>query len=128
MQSKPKTTPIIAIVENPVGTIVHALDFRTYNTPKLFQASMVAIWGLSLIWIPTTIGAIQNQRNAIKTIAKDAIPSVILAQRIIDAMSDMDAMVASELLGEVPKSQDKTPEPAPPLLIQVGPWEKLPKE
>jgi hypothetical protein len=127
MQSKPKTTPIIAIVENPVGTIVHALDFRTYNTPKLFQASMLAIWGLSLIWIPTTIGAIQNQRNSIKTIAKDAVPSVILAQRIVDAMSDMDTMVASELLGEVPKSQDKTQEPEP-LLLQVGSWEKQSKD
>ncbi len=133
MQSKPKTqsSPLDINAEN-LGKLAHALDIRTYNTPKLFQTSMFAIWGLSLIWIPTTIGAIQNQRNSIKTIAKDAIPSVILAQRIIDAMSDMDTMVASELLGEVPKSQNKTQdkiqEPAPPLLIQVAPWEKLPKE
>jgi hypothetical protein len=129
MLSKPKTqsSPLDINAEN-LGKLAHALDIRHYNTPKLFQTSMFVILGLGLLWIPTTIGAIQNQRNAIKTIAKDAVPSVILAQRIVDAMSDMDTMVASELLGEVPKSQDKTPEPAPPLLIQVGPWEKLPKD
>jgi hypothetical protein len=129
MQSKPKTqsSPLEINAEN-LGKLAHALDVRHYNTPKLFQTSMFVIWGLGLLWIPTTIGAIQSQRNSIKTIAKDAVPSVILAQRIVDAMSDMDTMVASELLGEVPKSQDKTPEPAPPLLIQVGPWEKLPQD
>jgi hypothetical protein len=130
MISKPKTqsNPLeININAENIGKLAHALDVRHYNTPKLFQASMFAIWGLGLLWIPTTIGAIQNQRAAVKTIAKDAVPSVMLAQRIADAMADMDTMMASELLGEVPKSQDKT-QPPPPLLIQVAPWEKLPED
>jgi hypothetical protein len=100
MLSKSTTTPTLSIVENPVGAIAQALNFRTYNTPKILKASMFAIWGLSLVWIPTAIGAIQTQRTAVKTIAKETMPSVILAQRIIDATSDIDAILASSLLDD----------------------------
>jgi hypothetical protein len=103
MLSKPTKPLPIAIVENPLGTIAQALDFRTYNTPKILRTGMFVIWGLGLVWIPTTIGAMQLQRKAVKTIAQDSVPSVILAQRIIDAMSDMDNMVASDLLRETAK-------------------------
>jgi hypothetical protein len=129
MQSKPTSNlGRYDINAENLGKLAHALDLRTYNTPKLFQTTMFVIWGLSLIWIPTTIGAIQAQRYAVKTIAKDSVPSVMLAQRIIDAMSDMDTMVASELLTEVAKSRDKNQDKDQPLLIQVGPWEKPPKD
>jgi hypothetical protein len=104
MLSKPTKPLPIAIVENPLGTIAQALNFRTYNTPKILRTGMFVIWGLGLIWIPTTIGAMQSQRHAVKTIAKDTMPSVILAQRIIDAMSDIDAILASSLLDA--KNQD----------------------
>jgi hypothetical protein len=68
------------------------------TTPKILRRSLFGLWGLSLVWVPLSINAIQTQRNAVKTIAKDSIPSVILAQRIVDAMSDMDASVANALL------------------------------
>jgi hypothetical protein len=132
MLSKSSSTTKLTIAprtpSNLTQSVKRALDFRSYNTPKILQTSMLAIWGLGLIWIPVTIGAIGNQRAAVKTIAKDSVPSVMLAQRIIDAMSDMDTMVASELLSEVPKSKDKTQDKDQPLLIQVGPWEKPPTE
>jgi hypothetical protein len=101
MQTKP-TSNLGRYDINPenFGKLAHALDIRHYNTPKLFQTSMFVIWGLGLLWIPTAIGAIQTQRTAVKTIAKDTMPSVILAQRIIDAMSDIDAILASSLLDE----------------------------
>ncbi len=133
MLSKPTKPLPIALVENPVGTIAHALDFRTYNTPKIMQASMFAIWGLGLLWIPMTIGAMQSQRHAVKTIAKDSIPSVILAQRIIDAMSDMDNMVASDLLRDIAKPVAGTAAPnekseggkSQTFLSQAGDMKKL---
>jgi hypothetical protein len=99
-KSSSTTTPTIAprTPSNLTQSVKRALDFRSYNTPKILQTSMFAIWGLGLIWIPVTIGAIGNQRAAVKTIAQDSIPSVMLSLRIIDAMSDMDTMVASALL------------------------------
>jgi hypothetical protein len=127
-KSSSTTKPTIAprTPSNLTQSVKRALDIRAYNTPKILQTSMFAIWGLGLLWIPVTIEAIGNQRAAVKTIAKDSIPSVMLAQRIIDAMSDMDTMVASELLSEVPKSKDKISDQDQPRLIQVGPWEKPP--
>jgi hypothetical protein len=92
-----------------LGKLAHALDVRTYNTPKILRTAMFVIWGLGLVWIPTTIGAMQSQRHAVKTIAQDSVPSVILAQRIVDAMLDMDNMVASTLLLEPEKSDAKAP-------------------
>jgi hypothetical protein len=76
----------------------HLLNWKLLSTPKILKRSMFALWGLSLVWVPISITAVQNQRNTIKTIAKDSVPSVLLAQRIVDAMSDMDAMVANALL------------------------------
>ncbi len=101
MQTKTTTpsSPLDINAEN-LGKLARALDIRTYNTPKILQTSMFAIWGLGLIWIPTAIGAIQTQRHTVKTIAKDTMPSVILAQRIIDAMLDVDTQLASALLND----------------------------
>jgi hypothetical protein len=98
--AKPQPMQISASpkVSIPAIATPNHLDFRTYNTPKILQTSMFAIWGLGLIWIPVTIGAMQSQRQAVKTIAQDSMQSVLLSQRIIDAMSDMDTMVASALL------------------------------
>ncbi len=76
------------------------IDALVSSTPKILQTSMFVIWGLGLLWVPASIAAIQNQRSSIKTIADDSIPSVMLAQQIVDAMSDIDAMAASELLQE----------------------------
>jgi hypothetical protein len=81
-------------------TVTNRIDLRSYSTPKILQTSMFAIWGMGLLWIPISINAIQNQRNAIQTIAKDSIPSVLLSLRIVDAMSDMDATVANALLDD----------------------------
>jgi hypothetical protein len=104
MPAKTTTVKAQPIQITPAIAAKKSLDFRSYNTPKILRASMFAVWGLSVLWIPTSIAAIQAQRVALKTIAKDAIPSVLLSLRLVDAMSDMDAMVANALLNE----KDKT--------------------
>jgi hypothetical protein len=88
--------------KNPTATPSKLIDtnIRSFNTPKILRTGMFAIWGMGLLWIPISINAIQSQRSAIKTIAKDSVPSVLLSLRIIDAMSDMDATVANALLDD----------------------------
>jgi hypothetical protein len=88
--------------KNPTTTPSKLIDtnIRSFNTPKILRTGMFAIWGMGLLWIPISINAIQSQRSAIKTIAKDSVPSVLLSLRIIDAMSDMDATVANALLDD----------------------------
>ncbi len=88
LSKNPKTIPSQSV----------SIDVRSFNTPQILRTGMFAIWGMGLLWIPISINAIQSQRSAIKTIAKDSVPSVLLSLRIIDAMSDMDAAVANALL------------------------------
>jgi hypothetical protein len=100
MLSNKQTTPTITTTppSTLAQTVQRAIDLKTLTTPQILRRSMFGLWGLSLLWVPLSITAIQTQRQTIKTIAKDSVPSVLLAQRIVDAMSDMDASVANALL------------------------------
>lgn len=74
------------------------------TTPQILKRGMYATWGASLLLLVATITGVQGQRQAIKTVGKDATPSIITAQRLKDAMAGMDANAASELL--VPSGQN----------------------
>lgn len=106
MQLKPSALNPVAQPANPsIGQglslqLKRAIDLRQCNTPQLLRRGLYGVLGLSLVWVPVSIGAIQNQRTAIKTISQDSVPSVLLAQRIQDAMADMDSMVANALLDD----------------------------
>ena len=74
------------------------------TTPQILKRGMYATWGASFLLLVSTITGVQGQRQAIKTVGKDATPSIITAQRLKDAMAGMDANAASELL--VPSGQN----------------------
>ncbi|MFM7405825.1 MAG: hypothetical protein ACKO3K_03945 [Cuspidothrix sp.] len=76
-----------------------------FNTPNILKTSLYLTWFLSLITLTTTITGIQGQRQAIKTVGEDATSSIVIAQRLKDAMLGMDANVANELL--LPYGQNK---------------------
>lgn len=69
-----------------------------FTTPQLLKGGLYLTWGASLLLLITTITGVQGQRYSIKTIGKDAVPSIITAQRIKDALTGMDANAANELL------------------------------
>jgi hypothetical protein len=73
------------------------------NTPQLLKGSLLITWGASLLLLMVTIAGAQGQRNAITTVGKDSVPSIITAQRLKDAMAGMDAFAASDFL-EPPNS------------------------
>ncbi len=77
---------------------------KKLTTPQILKRGMYATWGASLLLLVSTITGVQGQRQAIKTVGKDATPSIITAQRLKDAMAGMDANAASELL--VPSGQN----------------------
>jgi hypothetical protein len=68
------------------------------TTPQLLKGGLYLTWGASLLLLIATITGVQGQRYSIKTIGKDAVPSIITAQRIKDALTGMDANAANELL------------------------------
>jgi hypothetical protein len=73
-------------------------EVKDASTPKLLRWSLFLTWGTSLLLITTAVMAVQSQRDAIKTVGLDAVPSILNAQRIKDSLADMDANAANELL------------------------------
>ena len=69
-----------------------------FTTPQLLKGGLYLTWGASLLLLIATLAGVQGQRYSIKTIGKDAVPSIITAQRIKDALTGMDANAANELL------------------------------
>ncbi|KAF3887739.1 MULTISPECIES: hypothetical protein [Nostocales] len=68
------------------------------TTPRLLKTGLYATWVTSFLVAIATISGIQQQRQMIQTIGKDAAPSVLLAQRIQDSLLGMDANAVNELL------------------------------
>lgn len=75
-----------------------SLRKKTLNTPQILQTGLYLTWATSLLLAVTTIFGAQIQRNAIKTVGKDAAPSVLTAQQIKDSLADMGANAVNQLL------------------------------
>lgn len=73
-------------------------SIQRYNTPQILRISWYTTWGVSLLLLIISIYGVNSQRQAIKTVGKDAAPSVLTAQQLQDSFADMDASLANELL------------------------------
>jgi CHASE3 domain sensor protein len=71
---------------------------QRYNTPQILRGGWYTTWGVSLLLLIISIHGVNSQRQAIKTVGKDAAPSVLTAQQLQDSFADMDASLANELL------------------------------
>jgi hypothetical protein len=68
------------------------------NTPQLFQLAQYIICGSSLLLFTTAVSSIQQQRQAVNIVGKDAASNVLVAQRLKDAPAGMDAYAVKALL------------------------------
>jgi hypothetical protein len=68
------------------------------NTPQLLRSGWYLTWGVSLLLLIASIHGVNSQRQALKTVGKDAAPSILTAQQLQDSFADMDASLANELL------------------------------
>jgi Four helix bundle sensory module for signal transduction len=68
------------------------------NTPQLLRSGWYLTWGISLLLLIASIYGVSSQRQALKTVGKDAAPSILTAQQLQDSFADMDASLANELL------------------------------
>ena len=68
------------------------------NTPQLLRSGWYLTWGVSLLLLIASIYGVSSQRQALKTVGKDAAPSILTAQQLQDSFADMDASLANELL------------------------------
>jgi hypothetical protein len=82
---------------NSVPIPTQKLD-RKFNTPQILRSGWYTTWGISLLLLVVTIQGVHSQRDALKTVGDDTVPSILLAQRLKDSFADLDASLANELL------------------------------
>jgi hypothetical protein len=80
---------------------------QKFHTPQILRSGWYATWGMSLLLLITSIYGVNLQRQALKTVGKDAAPSVLTAQQLQDAFAGLDANLASELLLKPGANRDK---------------------
>jgi hypothetical protein len=80
-------------------------DLKNLNTPQQIQIGIGAIGLSAIMAIGTSLNAINIQRQAFITLAKDTTPSITNAQKIKDSLADLDTNVANELLQSTQKSK-----------------------
>ena len=85
---------------------ISANSMRKITTPQILKGGLYLTWVATVLTLVTTITGIQGQRHTIQTIGKDSTPSIVIAQRLKDAMAGMDANVANELLVPPGQNQD----------------------
>jgi hypothetical protein len=71
---------------------------QKFNTPQILRNGWYTTWGVSLLLLIVSIYGVTAQRQTLKTVGKDAAPSIITAQQLQDSFADMDASLANELL------------------------------
>ncbi len=89
---------------NSIAKPSHQIGKR-FNTPQILRSGLYAVWGASILLLPLSIAGVNSQRQAIKTVGKDAAPSIITAQQLRDSFADIDASLANELLLDPVKNQ-----------------------
>ena len=74
------------------------IESREWNTPRLMQAGLLAVFVLSLLLTLAAISGARSHRRALQAVGRDSAPSIIAARHIRAALADMDANAANELL------------------------------
>jgi hypothetical protein len=70
-----------------------------WPTPRLLRAHLYAIYALSALLLLVGEGTLARARATLKTIGKEAAPSIVAAQEIQMHLADLDAAAATALLG-----------------------------
>lgn len=82
---------------NSIPTPTHKIRTK-FNTPQILRGSLYTVWGVSCLLLVFSISGVSSQRQAIKTVGKDAAPSILTAQQLRGSFADIDASLANELL------------------------------
>jgi hypothetical protein len=87
----------ILIKMNSLPTPIQRI-LNKYDTPQILRGSLYLVWSASILLLIVSISGVIAQRQAIKTVSKDAVPSILIAQQLRDSFADIDASLANELL------------------------------
>jgi hypothetical protein len=83
----------------PAPSIGAAATKSAWPTPRRLQAYLAGIAALTVVLLVLAESTLARERRAIRTIGKDAAPSVVVAEQIYASLSDFDANVGNTVLG-----------------------------
>ncbi|MBC8101475.1 MAG: hypothetical protein H7Z41_02655 [Cytophagales bacterium] len=69
-----------------------------WTTPRLLQTALILIWAAALLFFGVALAGVRATRSVVQTVGKDAVPSILAAQRLKVSLSDLDANVVNELI------------------------------
>src|SRR5436309_681979 len=81
------------------------LPTGAWSTPRRLRAFTIAILALSLSLFIVGEATLSRARFAMKTIGRDAAPSIIAAQEISATLAELDVNAANYILGTVVHQQ-----------------------
>ena len=70
-----------------------------WTTPRRLRATIGAIWAAAALMFLVGAGALVANRAALRAIVHDTAPSIVTAQELGAQLADLDAQLASSLLG-----------------------------
>ena len=90
-----------------------------WPTPRRLQAALVSIWVAALLFLLAGVNGVRVHRASVQTIGKDAVPSILAAEKLKVSLADLDGNVvnalinppgqeASAIKGYVPRRQEIT--------------------
>jgi hypothetical protein len=71
---------------------------RKFNTLQILRGGWYTTWAISFLLAIASIHGVNSQRQALKAVGTDAVPSILTAQQLRDSFADTDANLANELL------------------------------
>jgi hypothetical protein len=83
----------------PASLPAGVLETVAWPTPRRLRAYQIAAWVFAGLIFLMGEGTLNRARHAMKTIGKDAAPSIVAAQEIGSALADLDANAANYLIG-----------------------------
>ena len=92
------TLPVSAVASPPKGR---------KTTPRLMQNAVGLILAATVLFFLASLAGVRAARSRVQSIGRDAVPSILAAQRLKVSLADLDANVVNELIvapGESPSS------------------------
>ncbi|MBC8138630.1 MAG: hypothetical protein H8F28_22350 [Fibrella sp.] len=74
------------------------VDADRWKTPRLLQVTLGAIFLAAMLFFWASLAGVRAMRDRVQSIGKDAVPSILAAQRLKVSLADLDANVVNELI------------------------------
>jgi hypothetical protein len=101
-----RSTPTVSAAVQQTLMVAHRVTVRLRTTPgRLEAAAVILVVGAALFWA-VTAPVLSNLSNAVRTVGRDTVPSIVAAEKMNVALADINTSFANAILA---KDDDSKP-------------------